>query len=267
MNENYFSTTETPVSKYHPESGVSFITVKSPALRQRGDICFFQTSQAKGKRNVPLVLLLHGVYGSHWAWMFKGGAHKTAQRLVDEDRLPPLVVACPSDGLWGDGSGYVCHQGQDFEAWIVQDVIQAMIENVDCVSKESKKYISGLSMGGFGALRLGAKYPNVFETFGGHSSITHFSQMSQFVEEPLVSYDCKEEDKDVLKQIITNKSIINRFRFDCGSEDQLIDYNRELHRKLEALQINHEYQENAGSHEWPYWEKHLESMLLFFLGN
>ena len=43
-------------------------------------------------------------------------------------------------------------------------------------------------MGGFGALRLGAKYARRFRGVSGHSSITHFSQMSRFVEEPLDAY-------------------------------------------------------------------------------
>ena len=46
--------------------------------------------------SLPLVLLLHGVYGSHWAWAFKGGAHRTAQRLIDAGAIPPLVLAMPS---------------------------------------------------------------------------------------------------------------------------------------------------------------------------
>ena len=63
-----------------------------------------------GKDNVPLVMLLHGVYGSHWAWSRKGGAHHTAARLIEQGQIPPMVLAMPSDGLWGDGSGYIQHR-------------------------------------------------------------------------------------------------------------------------------------------------------------
>ena len=177
------------------------------------------------------------------------------------------MIACPSDGLWGDGSGYIKHGTQYFEAWIVKDVIQALTENTKSVSEKSRKFLSGLSMGGFGALRLGAKYPAIFEAFGGHSSITNFSQMSQFVEEPLASYNCPAEDAAILATLIQNKEHIGKFRFDCGSDDLLVSYNRELHQKLNERQIEHIYEEHSESHEWGYWQEHLENMLFFLLNN
>ncbi len=99
-----FRTIEISNPAYSPP-GLRFVTVKSAALGQRADILLFVPMQAEAQRDVPLVLLLHGVYGSHWAWAFKGGAHLTAQRLIDVRAIPPLVLAMPSDGLWGDGSG------------------------------------------------------------------------------------------------------------------------------------------------------------------
>src|SRR3546814_20544624 len=96
------------------------MTVKSASLGARADISLFVPDCVAGLADVPIVILLHGVYGSHWAWALKGGAHLTAQRLIDEDTIPPLVLAMPSDGLWGDGSGYVPHRTRDFERWIVE---------------------------------------------------------------------------------------------------------------------------------------------------
>src|SRR3546814_9304706 len=98
------------------------MTVKSAALVSRAYSSLFWPDCVAGLADVPIVILLHGVYGSHWAWALKGGAHLTAQRLIDEDTIPPLVLAMPSDGLWGDGSGYVPHRTRDFERWIVEEV-------------------------------------------------------------------------------------------------------------------------------------------------
>jgi putative tributyrin esterase len=134
--------------------GLRFVTVKSAALGQRADVLLFVPPQAAALQSVPLVLLLHGVYGSHWAWAFQGGAHLTAQRLIDSGAIPPLVLAMPSDGLWGDGSGYVAHAEQDFERWIVDEVPAAARAACSACSEASPLFIAGLSMGGFGALRL-----------------------------------------------------------------------------------------------------------------
>ena len=53
-------------------------------------------------------------------------------------------------------------------------------------------------------------------------------------------------------------------RFDCGTEDQLLEYNRALHRDLLAAQIPHVYEEFSGAHTWDYWHEHLADSLRFF---
>src|SRR5687767_523371 len=163
-----------------------------------------ESSSASG---LPLVVLLHGVYGSHWAWALKGRAHRTAARLIAEGAIPPMVLAMPSDGLWGDGSGYIRHaSGADYERYIVDDVPACANEVVPGVSPQSPLFIAGLSMGGFGALRLGAKYAERFRATSGHSSITHFSQMSRFVEEPLSAYGPPPEaEQSVLQWMEANR--------------------------------------------------------------
>jgi len=243
--------------------GLRWVTVKSPALGQRVDLTLFVPEQASSQ-NVPLVILLHGVYGSHWAWAFKGGAHRTAARLIRAGEIPPIVLAMPSDGLWGDGSGYLRHPAQDFEHWIVQEVPLAASKAATGVTADSPTFISGLSMGGFGALRLAAKYPGRFKGAGGHSSMTLFEQHSQFVVEPLTAYACPPEDRSVFETMARHRSSLPPIRFDCGTEDPLLSANRELHAQMQATGIAHQYLEFPGGHEWPYWHKHLADMLRFF---
>ena len=96
---------------------------------------------------VPVVILLHGVYGSHWAWTMKGKAHETAQRLIDEGKIKPMILVMPSDGLFGDGSAYVPHKTENYEQWIVEDVIQVVKERIPQATDDSPIFITGLSMG------------------------------------------------------------------------------------------------------------------------
>ena len=263
MSNSHFHTFEISDPRFEAE-GLRWITVKSPALQQRADLTLFVPRQANSMRDLPVVILLHGVYGSHWAWTLKGAAHHTANDLIDQKKLPPLVLAMPSDGLWGDGSGYLPHVTQNFERWILDDVPAAVREAAPCVSERSPLFINGLSMGGFGALRLAAKYPRRFRAAGGHSSITHFDQFKLFVEEPLEKYNCPKEDRSLVETMSRNRDKLPPLRFDCGSEDQLVEFNRELRRELTKLGVKHVYEEFPGAHNWPYWERHLGTMLLFF---
>jgi putative tributyrin esterase len=258
-----FRTIEIADARFETE-GLLFVTVKSKALAGRADVTMFAPSDAKTMTGVPLVILLNGVYGSHWGWALKGGAHRTVQRLLRSGVVPPLALAMPSDGLWGDGSGYVDHTGKKFERWIAEEVPAAAREVLPCLTEQSPLFLAGLSMGGFGALRIGAKYPERFLSVAGHSSITHLDQMAQFVEEDFNTLGVAAEDRSVLQTILSNQERLRPFRFDCGTSDVLIEQNRELHRQLLQNGIPHEYEEFEGGHEWPYWERHLEDTLRFF---
>jgi S-formylglutathione hydrolase FrmB len=245
------------------EPGVSFVTVKSAALQRRGDLSIFVPPDVTVEK-LPLVILLHGVYGSHWAWMFKGGAHRVLTRLMAEEGLPPMMLAMPSDGLWGDGSGYLRHRDADYAKWITGEV-PAAAALVDVRMKGAPQFIAGLSMGGYGALRLGALHADQFQAISAHSSITDFSQLAKFVEEPLTNYDLADEHPlSVIECIKANTHRLPPLRFDCGTSDPLIEPNRKLHRQLEATGIEHGYEEFSGGHEWPYWNEHLADTLRFF---
>jgi len=262
MASSKFRTTELSNPSFEM-AGLRFITVKSKNLKGRGDICVFVPEG--NHQNLPVVTLLHGVYGSAWAWAFLGNAHGIAKQLIEEGKIRPVVLAMPSDGLWGDGSGYMIHGEEDFEKWIAEDVPQAVLENISQVSENSRHFISGLSMGGFGALKIGSKYGERYSGISAHSSITNVEQMKLFVEEPIAAY--RQEDltmEDALASILNNRKNLPPLRIDCGIDDLLIEYNRVLHQELDKEKIEHLYEEFSGGHEWKYWQEHLVDTLIFF---
>jgi dienelactone hydrolase len=244
--------------------GLRHVTVKSAALGQRADLSLFVCPEVVGLTAVPLVILLHGVYGSHWAWALKGGAHETAARLIAEGAIPPMVLAMPSDGLWGDGSGYLTHPEQDFERWMVAEVPVAAAYGAPCLSDQSPLFIAGLSMGGFAALRLAGKYPKRFRAASAHSAATHFEQLLGVTEEAEARFGVRKEDHSVLDALMKSPEELPPFRFDCGTEDWLIEPNRQLHEALSLAGVEHGYEEHPGAHDWLYWERHLEDSLRFF---
>ncbi|MEO1261175.1 MAG: alpha/beta hydrolase-fold protein [Bacteroidota bacterium] len=243
--------------------GLRHVTVKSLALNQRADITLYVPRVSFENEAIPIVILLHGVYGSHWAWAWKGGAHLTADRLIVENKIRPMILAMPSDGLWGDGSGYLKHEAKDFESWIVEEVPE-IVRQVSSIHADSPVFIGGLSMGGYGALRLGAKYPGQFRGMSGLSSIVDFTDWQPFMEEEISMLPVPEKERNVLYYFLKNRNNLPPFRFDCGTADELIGSNRKLHKALVFENIPHEYKEFPGGHEWPYWEMGLGRSLLFF---
>lgn len=260
-----FRTIEVSNPAFQPEN-LTYVTVKSSNLKGRGDCTFFIPSQLSGVRKVvPAVILLHGVYGSHWAWTYNINVHNIAMKLIEERRIQPMVLVMPSDGLFGDGSGYFNHGDKDFEKWIVQDVVSMISEVLKVEAGKVKLFLAGLSMGGYGAIRLMAKYPKQFSGASGLSGITNLKDFLPFLaRQEQVYYSKKFKAEEVFTYLKKNKRKLPQFRFDCGTDDPLIKSNRLLHSRLEKEGIPHLYEEYPGGHSNEYWNQNIDKTLIFF---
>ena len=256
-NESAFFTTERA-----SVAGLDFFTVKSNALNHRADVIVYKP--AGSHTNLPVVILLHGVYGSHWAWSLKADVHNTLQYLIDSKELPPMMLVMPSDGLFQDGSGYLPHQFADYEKWIAEDVPALIREQYDEVTPYSPFFIAGLSMGGYGALRIGAKYHRLFKAFSGLSSIVNFDELEQFVQDFDGLKNAVKSQENVLEILQENRDEMGPFRFDCGEDDTLFDANVALHKSLIKEGVRHEFIRHPGAHNWDYWHDHIGETLRFF---
>ena len=204
------------------------LSLESEALRGHADVTVFVPPGTH--HDLPLVLLLHGVYGNHFAWANNGGAHRTAARLIERGLMRPMVLAMPADGIWGGGEGYARHRHGDYESWIMEE--------------------------------LGAKYGRLILGISAHSAMTYLAEKGRFVEDPMSGLQT--DKHSVGWWLMRNRAALAPLRFDCGTEDPLIEANRRLHADLTAHGVTHRYQEFPGYHSWDYWALHLPDTLLFF---
>jgi putative tributyrin esterase len=256
-----FHTIEVSDSACTP-AGLQFITVKSASLGRRADITLWTPAAVESATDLPLLLLLHGVFGSHWAWAFKGNAHGIAAAMIESGEIPPMAIAMPSDGLWGDGTGYARHADADYERWIVDEVPRAVAEANSAISAASPLAIHGLSMGGFGAMRLGARHADRFFAISAHSAVTRLADIAEFVEERVEAFPSP-EDGDLITALKAAGGSLPPLRFDCGRDDELFAANQELHRQLTEAGIPHVFEAQPGAHTWEYWQRHLPAALRF----
>ena len=168
---------------------------------------------------------LHGASDDHRAWLYKSNLLRVVEGL-------PLLVVLPS----GENSYYV-------DAWerLVVDDLVAHVTRTFRV-REGRAAIGGLSMGGYGAIRLGLKYPDRYASIFAHSSRLRVSG----------------DDYDV--EVIAeraDRATLPALAFDCGVDDHLIADSRRFHARLLALGVPHHYAEHAGAHTWDYWDRHV----------
>lgn len=240
------------------------VTVNSPSLGGRGDLAVHTTPGVDLPQNVPVVVLLHGVYGSVWNWSLLGGAHTTLDRLVVAGEIAPMVLAMPSDGMRGEGTGYLRHPGFDAESWIVDDVVDAVTEMIGEVTPSSPLCFGGNSMGGFGAARLGLRDDRV-RAIAMHSAITHLDQLAEFTVDDIgAAADLDPAERDLLFHFDEHADRLPPIHIDCGRADPLAAANRELHEQLRDRGVDHEYAEFDGEHNWDAWSGRIEHGLRFF---
>ena len=247
-------------------AGVTFLSLKSSNLNGRGEVSVYVPPSAAGKNDVPYVILLHGVYGSHFSWLYQAGAHLVLDQMITGQKMDPFILVMPSDGLTGDGSGYLPHFAKDHEKWIIDDVISAIHFYFREITSQSLAFISGLSMGGYGALRLGIKYHRIFHSISAHSSITDLDDLQTFIDEdskrPLSDETINQSA--IIANAIQYRDTLPPLRFDCGKDDRLIESNRKLHQQLNTAKIKHVYQEFEGIHNYEYWSKHIADSFAYF---
>jgi len=117
--------------------------------------------------------------------------------------------------------------------------------------------IGGLSMGGFGALRLGLKYAAQFASIWSHSGAFHIGR----VIDPSFLTDAADADIVPHADCVAAVGSQPVISFDCGVDDELLPYNRQTHDHFDSIGLTHTYLEYPGAHTWDYWDEHVPEAL------
>ena len=247
------------------DPGSAFLTVQSPALGGRGDLGVHVPQAVAVPKGVPIVVLLHGVYGSFWNWFLAGRAHRALDRLVDAGSVAPMVLVTPSDGMSGEGTAYLRHPGRDYETWIIDDVVAVVREFVDAATDASPVFLGGNSMGGFGAARIGLRHADRVAGIAMHSAITHLDQLAHFTTGDVATEaGLDPAERDLLTTLDRCPSTSPPIYLDCGDADPLAEANRIFHDELSRRGAVHEAHTFAGAHDWDAWSDRIEHSLVFF---
>ncbi len=246
------------------DPGLRMVTVQSPALGGRADVAIHHTQAAPLPADVAVVVMLHGVYGSFWNWMLTGSAHRSLDRLVAAGEIEPMVLIATGDGLRGEGTAYLSHSQFDVERWVIDETVAIAAEMTAEVTEDSPIFLVGNSMGAFGAARLGLEFADLVAGIALHSAITHLDQLREFTVGGIGDEDELDPARRSLPDLFANHPAPPPTYLDCGTDDPLIDANRDLHDRLVMCSVEHEYHEFDGGHNWDAWSIRINDSLRFF---
>jgi S-formylglutathione hydrolase FrmB len=208
----------------------------------------------------PVLLLLHGLSDDHTAWCRR----TSLERYVESRKL--LVVMPDGHRNW-----YVNdprNGGLAYEDHIIGDVLGLVDRTFDTVANRGGRAVAGLSMGGYGAVMLAMKHPEMFSVACGLSSAVAFAgqrpgrQRDEFAD-LRAALDPAEHDCYALAEALVDAPTRLAVRLDCGTEDFLLQANRDFHAHLDSIGLEHEYVESPGEHNWAYWDAHIQDTLAF----
>lgn len=221
------------------------------------------------KLPLKTMYLLHGHSGSHRDWL-------SGTRIEALSRQYQVAIVMPS----GENSFYLDDAVRDvyYERLIAEEIVSFTRTAFPLSHAREDTTIAGLSMGGFGAMHSGLKYAHVFGHIIALSSALITDMVSQLKEgegnaiapysyyrhvfgDPTMLLGSDKDPKFLAEQIVLRGNNIPEIYMACGTEDFLIEENRDFHQHLTQLGVKHFYQEGSGTHDWSYWDAHIEQAM------
>ncbi|MBD2721018.1 alpha/beta hydrolase [Hymenobacter armeniacus] len=234
-------------------------------------------SYAKNKKaNYPVLYLLHGAWGHFDNWLSKTPDKQLLHRLADQYNL---IIVNPEGETFSFYLDSPVKADSKFETYLTKEVIPAVDQAYRTVRDRRGRVISGLSMGGYGALSLSARHPDLYCAAGSMSGALELSSANRkFTPEeaawrtknltPILGSEADNPTFFSANSVINMVDQIHRnglpLIFDCGVDDGLLEINREMHRRLVYNHTPHDYTERPGGHTWEYWQAALPYHVLFF---
>ncbi|MDA3959857.1 MAG: alpha/beta hydrolase family protein [Planctomycetota bacterium] len=226
----------------------------SAALSKQSGL-YVVTPDAWDGAPLPVLYLLHGLSDDFSSWFRRSAIERHAQ-------AHRMLVVMP-DGGRGWYTNAVQPPSNRFEDHILE-VVHRIDGLFNTVADRSGRGIGGLSMGGYGAVKLGLKHPELFGSIHSHSGALDVSRMESHWtdEKSLIHGDTVPNSEDPM-WLAAQVSPRPAVHIDCGVDDFLIEDNRRFHAHLEAIGYPHTYLEPAGDHSWPYWDANIVAALAF----
>ena len=218
---------------------------------------------ASAPRRYPVVYLLHGYSGNYTDW-----STLTQPRLDSLATHWNMILVCPDgrDSWYFDSK---LNPKMQMESFFTNDLVRTVDAAYRTIPDARHRAITGLSMGGHGALWLAIRHSDIWGNAGSTSGGVDFTPWpgSWRINEALGPYESNKElweHSTVTSLVPTLKPGQLNIIFDCGVDDFFHKVNSNLHDKLVAAGIPHDYISRPGAHTHPYWRNALLYQLQYF---
>lgn len=223
-------------------------------------------ADGKAQKRFPVIYLLHGLTGNFRNWT-------DMTKLSEYARDHSFIIVTP-DGGNGWYSDSVTTANDKYESYIIKELIPEIDAKHRTIATRDGRAIAGLSMGGYGAVKFGMKYPDRFYlagTFSGALGVSSFTertagQIGKSVDAILGDADSdsrKANDIFGLMRAMNADGVkaLPYIYSSCGTEDFLFQNNRDFASLLVEKKVAHEYRQLPGAHDFRFWDDQIREFL------
>ena len=224
------------------------------------------------EKECPAVFLLHGLKQGSDAWARMSSAERYANEYGVALVMPEVQRSFYTD----------MEMGLRYFTYVSEELPKICSEMFHLSARRQDRFAAGLSMGGYGAVKLGLRAPHVFSACAGFSGCLDMqslltqaqkggetSEMAQEVR-AIFGTDLTLRPEDDLFRLAEKTALLPeqdrpRVMVTCGEQDFLLSHNRRFRDRMEPLPYEFVYREWPGAHEWSFWDQSIQYALEFFL--
>ena len=242
---------------------VDTLMVHSKSMNKEIKVVAIRPDKAMKGEKCPMIILLHGHGGYAEYWM---GIRPDLPEIADRDGI---VFVCPDGGhdSWYWDSPVI--ESSRYETFISKELIEYADKNLNTIPDRNKRAITGLSMGGQGAMWNAIRNK---EVFGAVGSISGGLDIRPFPNNWGMNKYLGNRDENL--EVWNNYTVINLLDrlhngdlaiiFDCGVSDFFYEVNVAVHERLKQMKIDHDFISRPGAHNGTYWNNSLPYQIMFF---
>ena len=220
-----------------------------------------------GRKAHRTLYLLHGLGDDHTMWMRRTGIERYA-----EAKKFAVVMPAVARSFYQDMAG-----GPRYWTFLSEELPVLMRQFFPLSAEREDTFAAGLSMGGYGALRLGLARPNQFAAVASMSGALDFvrrlrdagktgSRISKAEWSGIAGSQKNAAGTDsdlyhLARRLSAKSGPKPALHLSCGTEDELLADSRAFHQHLDEARYPHHYEESPGAHDWAFWDRQIERVL------
>jgi enterochelin esterase-like enzyme len=254
---------------------IEHVVIPSAALaRQMSAAVYLPPGYGPGIR-YPVLYLFYGYGGNRDSYFGAGLAiNRTADRLIAAQAVEPLIIVVPDYANSFGVNSTVAQAANSaggsiglYEDYLIKELVPLIDSRFGTDARRERRYVGGISMGGFAALHLGLRHSAMFSKVGAHSAaLWDYTPNDQFLGQRDWLYATPElraqRDPLLLAQTTDLRGL--RFYLDAGSSDRLYPEVKAMYQVLQSRGAVVQLHSADGGHNGAYWGVQLENYLLFY---